>query len=854
MTGKHDGKTEHMETNSILEPTQAPATPTPAPVAPTPAPAPAPTGEFNPLVSITDDAIAQPSRTLPAVQIVDWLRTGTHRPQVATIRKNYARVLAETGDPKAAKKAVDADKKKLPGIMFSGIFRARGDKNLEIYSQILCADVDGLAAERVGIVYDQLAGDPHCFTVAVSPSGFGVKALCPTTGNAEQHERSVAAMAKYFLETYGIEIDPSCKNLERLCFAPDNALDWNHSAVPFNPLPAEAKVGRIKTPAAQSAIQPSTRTQIAEKLLGPIQWTDENTGFGKCPGEHLHTTPTDAKHFMVKLDRAPTVTCFHGSCKGIIEGVNHQLRSQIAKAEQPAKPGNQADDELQRALADARPKIRLPGSDRLLSDFATELVHVLRDKEIYWRNGEIITLTGGHLKPMTPQTFRCWAEQFFVGYRAKTIGENTFEFNVTMTDNEARGTLAAPQFADALRRVRRMNHARLPVFGADGKLTLLPDGYHEPTQTLTLADVDFDLQMPMGDAVETINDLLAEFCFADGDRSKAVTIAAMTGVFANQLLPGKSLRPCFIFVGNCEGAGKSLLAQVCITPTLGAMPTGCKSAEDEEIRKILTTAILEGRLVVFFDNFKGKLSSQVLEAFLSAPIWTDRKLGFNESVTGENLATCFVTGNAMTCSPDMRRRSLFVELHLEAERAEDRKFNRLLDLPTLLEMRPKILAALWALVKHWEAKSRPTPSRGHSAFPSWANIIGGIIESAGFACCLETASVTAAADSDAADMRKLVSAMAEKPMPLSFADLVALAREHGLFENIIGTENEELGRREKSALSCLLTRYDRRMVLNFRFALDGKGHARRYRVENVHGDMVEHGVPADKSWLYAREP
>jgi hypothetical protein len=348
--------------------------------------------------------------------------------------------------------------------------------------------------------------------------------------------------------------------------------------------------------------------------------------------------------------------------------------------------------------------------------------------------------------------------------------------------------------------------------------------------------VDYNLEMSIAAAVETINDLLAEFCFADGERSRAVTIAAMIGLFVNQLLPDKSLRPCFIFAANAEGAGKTLLSEICILPTCGAMPTGCKSSDDDEIRKNLTAAIREARLVVFFDNLKGKLSSPALEAFLSAPIWTDRKLGVNENITGENLATCFVTGNGMTVSPDMRRRSLFVELHQEVERAEDRQFKRLLDLPTLLGMRPKILAALWALIRNWDEKERPSPSRGHSAFPSWANIIGGIVETAGFDCPLATANVSASADPDSDDMRKLAEAMVGKPTPLSFTDLVKLARENGLFESIIGSDDKELNRPEKAALGRLLARYDRRTVLNYRFLLEGKGHSRRYRLEPVQND------------------
>ena len=508
-----------------------------------------------------------------------------------------------------------------------------------------------------------------------------------------------------------------------------------------------------------------------------------------------------------------------------------------ASSTAPSKGG----DDLQRAIADVRPKVRLPGPDRLLSDFARELSEALYDKNIFTRNGEIVTLTDRDLRLMTPQSFRTWAENYFIGYRSKTIGENTFEFDVTMRDDEARGVLASPQFCDGLRRIRRVNHARLPIYDAQGKLALLPEGYHSGTQTLTLPTADYAREMPLAVAVETVNGLLAEFCFADGERSKAVAVAAMVGLFANQLLPDKSLRPCFVFVANAEGAGKTLLAQICMTPTLGEMPTGSKADDDDEMRKILLTAVREARTAIFLDNQKGRLSSEPLEAFLSAQIWTGRKLGVNESITAENLATVFVTGNGVTVSPDMRRRSLFVELHLEAERAEDREFKRLLDLPTLLAMRPKILAALWAMVKHWDASGRPSPSRSHSAFPSWANIVGGIVETAGFACPLETPHVAAAADPDGEDMRRLVSAMGGKDSPLAFSELVELARAHGCFEGVIGDQGE-LGRKEKSTLARLLTRYDRRLVANHRFIVEGKGKTRLYKAVVGHGDMVGHGV------------
>jgi hypothetical protein len=124
---------------------------------------------------------------------------------------------------------------------------------------------------------------------------------------------------------------------------------------------------------------------------------------------------------------------------------------------------------------------------------------------------------------------------------------------------------------------------------------------------------------------------------------------------------------------------------------------------------------------------------------------------------------------------------------MEQERAEDRKFQRILDDAALLAMRSDILAALWAFVREWNLAGRPKPSRAHSSFPRWAEIIGGIVEFAGFGCPLET-----------------------------------------LFERLLAGE-AELKPGNKSAFGKLLKRYDRRVFRDGkRFVVDGKGHSRRF--------------------------
>ncbi len=510
------------------------------------------------------------------------------------------------------------------------------------------------------------------------------------------------------------------------------------------------------------------------------------------------------------------------------------FKQSLAAIQDAAAPEPPVGTDIELFLCDRRPKVQLPGADRLVSDFAKDLAVYLRDKDIFTRNNEVVTIRMDNgIEIITADSFRTMIEKHIICYAVR--GKDEIQINVTMGQDAARAVLASVQFKEGLRTLRAVYAARLPIIRPDGQIELLPVGYDDTSNILTRDCVAYPETMDIEEAKKIIDDLLAEFCFADAGRSKAVAIAATVGLFAQYLMQKGSLRPVFILLANAEGAGKTLLVCVCIMPVLGSMPAGSRPEEEAEMQKVLLTAIREGRQVVFLDNIRGRLASASLEGFTSASSWTGRLLGLNQSFKGDNLATVFITGNGLTVTPDMRRRTLFVELHLEMERAEDRVFKRRMDQAFLMNKRPEILGALWSMVQNWDKLGRPGPSRSHSAFPEWAQIVGGIVEAAGYDCAFQTAEIEAAGDVDGQDMRALVQAMGEDLLSeRSFSQLVDLAVERGLFEQFV--DGEGLNQKTRTAFSRMLVRYDKRLFGTgqlLRFRVEGKGRARKFKVERI---------------------
>jgi hypothetical protein len=338
-------------------------------------------------------------------------------------------------------------------------------------------------------------------------------------------------------------------------------------------------------------------------------------------------------------------------------------------------------------------------------------------------------------------------------------------------------------------------------------------------------------------------------------RSQAVQIAAMLSQFASGCVERDALRLGFIYNANAPRSGKTLLTKLAVIPVNGRMATQAWNPKDEELRKVLDSAVIAASTYIVFDNVKGHVSSQVLEGFMTSRIWSGRVLGSLTKFESANDVTVFVTGNECTVSPDIANRCLMVDLFVNEADVQDRVIEDEFDDAWLMKRdnRMRILSCLWAIVRHWNAAGRPVAEdlRVRRGFASWCHTIGSMVAYAGFGDCLAAPIGENMGDTEGADMRAMVTALAAteaettKRIEFTFQEIVNICHENGLFDWLLdGKEKEEglekdfvLKPESNSRFGIMLRRYaptkDARVFrltpeLTVLMSCTGKNRQRRY--------------------------
>lgn len=190
--------------------------------------------------------------------------------------------------------------------------------------------------------------------------------------------------------------------------------------------------------------------------------------------------------------------------------------------------------------------------------------------------------------------------------------------------------------------------------------------------------------------------------------------------------------PLHLIGAPVQGSGKGKLAKACLMMTQGNQiaPTPMR-ANEEEIRKHITSSIRAGKNYIMIDNVTNSLASATLAVMLTAGEWEDRILGGNSLFQAEVTQILVATANNPVLDKDMLRRSVRIWIDPGVEHPEDRTFARDPE-RWVCHHRPEVQGALVAIVAGWVAGGmKPQTEVTYGSFEDWAGVMGGILGAAG---------------------------------------------------------------------------------------------------------------------------
>jgi len=294
-----------------------------------------------------------------------------------------------------------------------------------------------------------------------------------------------------------------------------------------------------------------------------------------------------------------------------------------------------------------------------------------------------------------------------------------------------------------------------PLFRPDG--TIMQDaGYDELTGYLFRPNADYPpvpLEPTQEDARLALKSLQHVFCDFPyvSEAASAVPIAALLTILARAAIDGNV--PVFAFEASIQGSGKTMQGDVVHIIATGRLPPHSTFPHDpDEQRKAILSCALSGSPVAFFDNVKGIFGGEALEAFATSGEIKQRILGATEDVVVQWRATMIVTGNNMTMTADMLRRSILCRIEPDVEDPTKRTQFEHDDLPAWTKSeRERLIIAGLTILRAFAAKGYPDSGRGTmQSFQAWSRIVAGAISFAGGPNVLDAVGTDEAAGTDEA--------------------------------------------------------------------------------------------------------
>jgi hypothetical protein len=357
-------------------------------------------------------------------------------------------------------------------------------------------------------------------------------------------------------------------------------------------------------------------------------------------------------------------------------------------------------------------------------EIARQVFKRLAKEETYFvQGGKLVQYnsksTATRLTIVSPDQLRSHLDKFFHPFKRTKDGPSP----ATATTDDAKLLLGSEEMQECLKHIARV--VKHPLLVSDnGKPDILTTGAHNG---VFVDSNDVIPNVSLSEAVPAILELFRDFKFnTPNDLSRGIAHLLCPALVFGNLLSGRV--PMHVVQADQPGSGKGFLQKLIITiynESPGIITNITKGVGG--IDEILSRRLMSGLPFIQYDNWRGKLASEMLESALTEDTASCRAL-HADAIVSTKGAFFMLTSNGAELTPDLADRCSFIRITKQPDGYRWHRYGGEELSEHVKNQRVHYLGCVYSVLSEWIRRGNPQTEGVHHRFWQWAGSMDWIVQ------------------------------------------------------------------------------------------------------------------------------
>jgi hypothetical protein len=376
--------------------------------------------------------------------------------------------------------------------------------------------------------------------------------------------------------------------------------------------------------------------------------------------------------------------------------------------------------------------IVLPSGNISISESAHQIFQLVAPtRTLFWRGGAIVEMVEqdgvARLEVLKPEAFRSRVERHGLLFALRSDGQGEQVLKRTkMPRDDAAALMATAEARDLLPPVASVLRCPVLVESSNGEVAILARGYHRELGGLLIVAGAEPPRVELPEAVASLKRVIEQFEFqGEGDRSRAIAAFITPALRAGGFLSGCAEHvPIDVAEADQSQSGKGYRhSLVCAIFNESSYFVTARNGGVGSTDESFAAALISGRPFVCLDNFRGRLDSQHLEAFLTCPTMFPARIPHRgEVMVNPKRFLLQMSSNGLEATRDLANRASICRIRKRLN------FNYRDTLGDIQQRQPYFLGCVFAVIAEWVAKGKPRTNDSRHSFRAWSQTLDWIAQ------------------------------------------------------------------------------------------------------------------------------